>query len=55
MKLVFLFPSCGSFSCKTMCTVTAVGFWSLKGIFKTWQQALLFLQSYKLVFLLVEM
>ena len=49
MEMVFFFVVATRLSC------IIVGFWSLKGIFKTWQQALHFLQSQKLVVLLVEM
>ena len=56
MEMAFLFRSRDS--CK-QCVPSPpnniiVGFWSLKGILKTWQQALHFLQSQKLVVLLVE-
>ena len=50
-RLVFLAKQCVPSPPKNI----IVGFWSLKGKFKTLQQALHFLQSYKLVVLLVEM
>ena len=52
-RWLFFFVVASRLFCKTMCTVTAkqynCRFWSLQGLSKTWQQALHFLQTYKLV------
>ena len=50
-RLVFLAKQCVPSPLNNI----IVSVWSLKGIFRTWHQVMHFLQSYKLVFLLVEL